>query len=103
MLLDQAESIQVKVDSPEYIAPDSRIPLKGRSPSSISTLFQQVRAAGTDTQVTPANLEESRKRREEEVRRARARSRILDQVRGSPDAKEGPPTPGIFTFCIFLH
>ena len=96
MLLDKAEAIKVKVDSPEYIAPDS----KGWSPSPISALFRQVRAAVTDPQNTPADLEESRKRREEEVRRARARRRILDQVRGSPEAKEGglifidPPTLG---------
>ena len=89
MLLDQAEAIEVKMDSPEYIAPDSRSPSRGRSPCPISALFKQVRAAGSDTQTTPANLEESRKRREGEVRRARARGRILDQVRGSPEAKEG--------------
>ena len=97
---DQAKAVEVKVSSLEYIAPGSRSPSKGRSPSPNSALFSQVRAAGTDPQVTPADLEESRKRREEDVRRARARGRILDQVRSSPEARDSgltfkdPLTPG---------
>ena len=100
MLLDQAEAVEVKVDRPDYVPPGSRSPTKGLIPSPITVLFSQVCAAGTDPQVTPSNLEESRKRREEEVRRARARSRILDQARGSPEAKDpgltfkDPLTPG---------
>ena len=39
MLLDQAEAIEAKVDSPEYIAPDSRSPPRGRSLSPILALF----------------------------------------------------------------
>ena len=29
MLLDQAEAVEVQVDSPDYVAPDSRSPSKG--------------------------------------------------------------------------
>ena len=80
MLLDQAEAIEVKMDSPEYIAPGSRSPSIGRTPSPIATLFHQVHGAGTDSHTTPGNQEESRKRREEEGRR-RSRARLLlDQV-----------------------
>ena len=55
--------------------------MKGRSPSPLSTLYSQVR--GTDPPITQASLEDVRKRREEESRRARARTKILDQVRGA--------------------
>ena len=87
MLLDQAEAVQINVDSPDYVAPGSRSPSKGRSPRSpaLTALFSQVCAAGTDPQVTPASPKESRKRREEEVRRAIARSRILDVAWGVGD------------------
>ena len=93
MLLDQAkaeavaETVEVKAESPayiapgsspDYIAPGSRSPSKGRSPSPLLALYSQVR--GMDPQVTQASLEDSRKRREEEARRARARSRIRYQV-----------------------
>ena len=99
MLLDQA-AIEVKMDSPEYIAPGSRSPSIGRTPSPIAALFHQVHGAGTDSHTTPGNQEESRKRREEEGRR-RSRARLLlDQVRSGPESKEGglsfkdPPAPG---------
>ena len=89
MLLDQAEAIEVKMDSPEYIAPGSRSPSIGRTPSPISALFHQVHEAGTNSHTTPGNLEESRKRREEEGRR-RSRARLfLDQVQSGPESKEG--------------
>ena len=89
MLLDQAEAIEVKMDSPEYIAPGSRSPSIGRTPSPISALFHQVHEAGTNSHTTPGNLEESRKRREEGGRR-RSRARLLlDQVRRGPESKEG--------------
>ena len=89
MLLDQAEAIEVKMDSPEYIAPGSRSPSIGRTPSPISALFHQVHKAGTNSHTTPGNLEESRKRREEGGRR-RSRARLLlDQVRRGPESKEG--------------
>ena len=95
-MLDQAEADQIKVDSPDYVPPGLRSPSKGRSPSppALTALFSQVRTARTDPKVTPASLEESRKRREEEVRRARARSRLLDQTCGSPEARD----PGLTFF-----
>ena len=68
------EEAEMLLDQAEAVAPGSRSPSKGRSPSPITALFNQVRAAGTDPQVTPAKLKESKKRREEEVRRARARA-----------------------------
>ena len=68
MLLDQAEAIEAKVDSPEYIAPGSRSPSIGRTPSPISALFHQVCRAGADPETTADNLERSRKSREEEGR-----------------------------------
>ena len=83
-----AKTVEVKAESPEYVAPGSspdyialgsRTPSKGRIPSLMLALFSQAR--GTDPHITQASLEDSRKRREEKARRARARSRILDQVR----------------------
>ena len=66
MLLDQAEAIEAKVDSPEFIAPGSRSPSIGRTPSPISALFHQVCRAGADPHTMADNLERSRKSREEE-------------------------------------
>ena len=68
MLLDQAEAIEAKVDSPEYIAPGSRSPSIEWTPSPISALFHQVRIAGADPHTTADNLERRRKSRDEEGR-----------------------------------
>ncbi len=47
-----------------------------------------------DPLLTQASLEDGRKRREEELRRARARTKILDQVRGVVQATfKDPNTP----------
>ena len=46
---------------------------------------------GSDPPVTKESLEDGRKRREEESGRARARTRILDQVRGQAKAKAPVP------------
>ena len=79
MLLDQAEAIEVRAESPEYVAPNSRSP----STSPISALFQQVRGAGP----------------EEGRRPSRARL-LLDQDHSSPESSGGglsfknPPAPG---------
>ena len=73
MLLDQAEAIEAKVDIPEYIAPGSRSPSIGQTPSPISALFHQVRREGADPHTTADNLERSRKSREEEGRRQGSR------------------------------
>ena len=74
------------------MAPGSRSPSKGRSPSPLSVLYNQV--CGSDPPVTQASLEDGRKWREEESWRARARTRILDQVRGR--AKAAAPVPATF-------
>ena len=66
--------------SPNYVAQGSKSPSRGRSPSPLSALYNQVR--GLDPLLTQASLEDGRKRREEESRRARARTKILDQVLG---------------------
>jgi hypothetical protein len=52
----------------------------------LSALYSQVR--GSDPQVTQASLEDSWKRRDEESRRARARTRILGQVRAEATAPD---------------
>ena len=52
--------------SPNYVAQDSKSPSKGRSPSPLSALYNQVR--GMDPLLTEASLEDGRKRREEESR-----------------------------------
>ena len=49
---------------------------------------------GLDPLLTQASLEDGRKRREEESKRARARTKILDQVRGVVQATfKDPITP----------
>ena len=78
--------------SPNYVAQGSKSPSRGRSPSPLSALYNQVR--GLDPLLTQASLEDGRKRREEESRRARARTKILDQVRGVVQATfKDPITP----------
>ena len=78
--------------SPNYVAQGSKSPSKGRSPSPLSALYNQVR--GLDPLLTQASLEDGRKRREEESRRARARKKILDQVRGAVQTTfKDPITP----------
>ena len=89
MLLDQAEAIEVKGNSPEYSAPGSRSPSIGRTPSPISALFNQVRGAGTDPHSTPKNLKRSRKSREEEGRRRSRVRLLLDQERSGPEFTGG--------------
>ena len=108
MLLDQAETgpldepLEVKAESaiyvtpgssPDYAAPGSSPgSSKGRIPSPFSALYSQVR--GTDSLITHASLEDGKKRREEESRRARARTKILDQVRGAVQTTfKDPITP----------
>ena len=108
MLLDQAETkaldepVEIKAESQIYVAPGSSpnhvapgpspSSLKGRSPSPLSNLYSQVR--GSDPPVTQASLEDGRKRREEESRRVRARTKILDQVRGAVQTTfKDPITP----------
>ena len=104
MFLNQTETraveepVEVKAESPvyvapglspDYVAPGSRSPSNGRSPSSLSVLYNQVR--GSDPPVTQASLEDGRKRRQEESRRARAKPRILDQVQGRAEATAPVP------------
>ena len=88
MILDKAEADQINIDSSEYVTPRSISPSRGQSPSppALTAFFSQVRAPGTNPQFTPASLAESKKRREEEVRRARARRRHLGQAYGSSEA-----------------
>ena len=64
MLLDQAEAEEVRAESPDYVAPDSRSP----SPLALSALLHQVRGAGPSTPHMPDNLERGRRSREEEGR-----------------------------------
>ena len=85
MLLDQAEAEEVRDESPDYVAPDSRSP----SPLALSALLHQVRGAGPSTPHMPDNLERGRRSREEEGRR-RARARLLlDQDRMAPESAGG--------------
>ena len=88
ILLDQAEAVEVRTESPDYVAPGLRSP----SPSALSTLFHQVRGAGPSNPATPDNLERGMRSREEEGRR-RARARLLlDQDRRAPESAGGGPS-----------
>ena len=107
-MLDEAEADQITVDSPEYIAPGSSSPSGERSPRSpskdpreksplLNAYYtqnlrpRQVYKPPTVPQVTPASLAVSKKVREDEVGRARARSRQLGQARGSSEYKDQSP------------
>ena len=97
MMLDEAKADQITVNSPVYIAPGSRSQSRERSPNrpALTAYYNQVRAPGTIPQVNPASLAESKKVREDEVGRARARSRQLGQARGSSEKKDqSPPERG---------
>ena len=88
ILLDQAEAVEVRTESPDYVAPGLRSP----SPSALSALLHQVRRAKPSTPATPDNLERGRRSREEEGRR-RARARLLlDQDRMGPKSTGGRNT-----------
>ena len=89
ILLEQAEAIELKVDSPECIAPGSRSPSIKRTPSPISALFHQVLGAGADPHTTPDNVKRSRKNREKEGQRRSRAMLLLNQDQSGPESQEG--------------
>ena len=58
MMLDEAKADQIKVDSPEYVAPGSRSPSEERSTSrpNMTPYYGQVCAPGNNPQVTPVPI-----------------------------------------------